>query len=131
MKTFKFLLGALALFALFFACQKEKSFESGLGGATSKGSLQGAGGACLGITVAGTYKKDSTLDTTNYVSVTVNVTVPGTYVISSDTANGIHFRATGTFTAAGVNTVRLNGIGKPLAAGTNTFRVTYDSTQCT
>jgi hypothetical protein len=130
MKTLKFLLGFLALVAIVLSCQKEVSEENGSGTA-SDGSLQGAGGSCLGSTVGGVYQKDTSLNATNYVDVQVVVNTAGSYVISSDTANGMYFRATGNFSSTGVNTVRLPGFGKPLNTGTNTFTVTYDSTQCT
>jgi hypothetical protein len=131
MKTDKILLWFFLLTALIISCQKERSFENGKG-SPSDGSLQsGVTGDCLGSVVSGTYKKDTVLNSTNYVDVKVDVNIGGSYVISSDTINGFFFRATGTFSATGVNTVRLQGNGKPLAGGTNIFTVTYDSTQCT
>jgi len=131
MKTHKFLLWFFLLTALMIACQKERSFENG-NGTPSDGSLQsGITGDCLGSAVGGTYKKDTVLSPTNYVDVNVDVNTAGSYVISSDTVNGFFFRASGTFSTAGANAVRLQGNGKPLAAGTNIFTVTYDSTQCT
>src|SRR6266404_7469478 len=131
MKTYKPILWLFFLIAFIMSCQKETSFEKGSGN-PSDGSLQsGTTGDCLGNVLAGTYKKDTSLNSTNYVDVKVDVKTGGSYVISSDTINGFYFRATGNFAATGVNTVRLQGSGKPLTAGTNTFTVTYDSTQCT
>lgn len=131
MKTNKSLLWVLSLIIIVWSCQKEKSFENGPG-STSAGSLQAGGtGDCLGSAVAGTYKKDTALGSANYVDVKVDVTTAGTYTISTDTINGFFFKGTGTFSATGVSTVRLQGTGKPAAEGTNIFTVTYDSTQCT
>ncbi len=131
MKTHKLLLWFFLLTALMIACQKELSNEKGKG-TPSDGSLQsGTTGDCLGSVVNGTYKKDTVLNSTNYVDVKVDVNTAGSYVVSSDTLNGFYFRAAGTFSATGTNTVRLQGNGKPVAAGTNIFTVTYDSTQCT
>lgn len=131
MKTYKLLLGFFLLFVLIFSCQKEKSFEKGNVPASS-GSLQsGTTGECLGNALSGIYKADTSLNSTNYVDIKVDVTSTGSYEIGSDTINGIYFRAAGTFTTAGVNTVRLLGNGTPTVAGTNIFTVTYDSTQCT
>ena len=130
MKTIKFLASFILLSSFFWACQRELSFESGGSGTPSDGSLQGAPGNCLGDTVGGTYKKDTTLKATNYIDVKVNVNTPGSYTIKSDTVNGFYFSATGTFTSAGVITVRLQGSGKPLIVGTNTFNIKYDSTTC-
>src|SRR5437762_8341767 len=132
MKTYKPFLWFFLLIAFVMSCQKERSFESGGKGTPSDGSLQsGTTGDCLGSVVKGVYKKDTILSSTNYVDVIVDVNVPGSYVISTDTINNFYFRATGNFQAAGTDTVRLQGIGKPTAAGTNVFTVTYDSTQCT
>ena len=131
MKTHKPLLWLFLLIVIVISCQKEKSFEKGIV-ATSSGSLKSAvAGDCLGNVVSGIYKKDTLLNSTNYIDVQVDVTQTGSYLVSTDTINGIYFRATGTFTSIGVDTVRLQGTGKPVAAGTNIFTVTYDSTQCT
>ena len=60
------------------ACQKEKSFENGLG--ISEGTLQDDGaGDCLPKTVAGAYVIGTALDgNTNYIEVQVNVKTAGT-----------------------------------------------------
>lgn len=131
MKTYKPFVWFFLLIAFLISCQKERSFESG-GGPPSDGSLQsGTTGECLGSVIGGTYKKDTALNSTNYVEVKVDVNTVGSFDIRSDTINGFYFNAAGTISATGVNTVRLQGSGKPLAAGTNIFTVTYDSTQCT
>lgn len=112
------------------ACQKETSFEQGNTRA-SVGSLSVDGsGNCLGGVVSGTYYKDTTLKTSNYVDISVQVDTAGSYTISSDTVNGYHFKATGTFSATGTQVIRLLGGGKPLATGTNIFTVTYNGTTC-
>src|SRR5215207_4564563 len=115
---------------LFMACQKEASFEKG-NSTASVGSLSVDGsGNCLGAVVSGTYNKDTAIKASNYVDVSVQVDTAGTYTISSDTVNGYYFRATGTFPATGTQVVRLAGGGKPLAASTNIFTVTYNGTVC-
>ena len=115
---------------LFMACQKEVSFEKG-NSTASVGSLSFDGsGNCLGAVVSGTYYKDTAIKGSNYVDVSVQVDTAGTYTIASDTVNGYYFKATGSFTATGTQVVRLVGGGKPLAAGTNIFTVTYDGTVC-
>jgi hypothetical protein len=131
MKTHRPFVWLFLLIAFVISCQKERSFENG-GGPPSHGSLQyGITGDCLGSTVNGVYKKDSVLGAGNYVDVVVDVTTPGWFVISTDTINNMYFRATGNFSAAGIDTVRLQGSGKPTAASTNVFTVTYDSSSCT
>jgi hypothetical protein len=131
MKTYRPFVWLFVLIAFVMSCQKERSFENG-GGPPSHGSLQsGTTGDCLGSTVQGIYKKDSVLGGGNYVDVVVDVTTPGWFIISTDTINNFYFRATGNFTVAGIDTVRLHGSGKPTAASTNVFTVTYDSSSCT
>ncbi len=112
------------------ACQKEYSLE--LSGTRSSGSLQSdALGACLPKTVEGIYEAGTVLDgTENYIDVQVNVASVGTYRIYSDTVNGIYFEAKGAFATTGLNNVRLAGNGTPLTAGTQSFVITYDSTEC-
>jgi len=60
----------------------------------------------------------------------VQVDTAGSYTISSDTVNGYYFKASGTFNNAGTQVIRLAGGGKPLAAGTNIFTVSYNGTFC-
>ncbi|MGZ3937209.1 MAG: hypothetical protein ACXVLT_00555 [Flavisolibacter sp.] len=118
-----------SLFLLLFivSCQKEKSFEQGT---PSKGSLQGAFGDCLSKTVTGTYIATKSLTDSNYIDVSVDITQAGHYSIYTDTVNGYFFRASGTFTTVGSNTVRMKAFGTPGTAGTNDFTVFYDSTVC-
>lgn len=112
------------------ACQKEVSFEKGSSNA-SVGSLATDGsGNCLGAVISGNYYKDTALTASNYVDITVQVDTAGTYSISTDTVNGYYFKASGTFSNTGTQTVRLVGGGKPLATGPNIFTVTYNGTVC-
>ena len=127
-RTFVYWL-ALALFVM-MGCQKEVSFE--VGNNPSDGSLQSdVTGDCLPKTVNGTYVAATALvPATDNITVSVNVTKTGVYVIASDTVNGYFFRATGIFTALGTTSVTLRGNGTPFAAGINNFVVSYDSTIC-
>jgi len=112
-----------------FSCQKEVSGE--ILSKSSVGSLQKDGaGNCLSSAVFGTFKKDVVLDANNYVNISVKVDSTGSFNISTDVVNGYSFKATGNFSSAGVQTVKLTGSGKPLASGANTFTVTYNGTVC-
>jgi hypothetical protein len=112
------------------ACQKETSFEKGSSTA-SVGSLSVDGsGNCLGAVISGVYYKDTAIKASNYVDISVQVDTVGTYTISTDTVNGYYFKASGTFTATGSQVIRLIGGGKPLAAGTDIFTVSYNGTFC-
>lgn len=122
------LLAALSI--LFFACQKEMSFEQSISD-VSAGSLQAdGGGGCLGVVVSGTYYKDSALNATNFASINVNVDTAGSYKISTDTIQGYFFSASGNFSATGSQVVKLKGSGKPLSVGTHIFTVNYNGTIC-
>ena len=77
---------------------------------------EGAPGTCATAIVGGTYAAGLTLDSTNKVSIVVNVTTVGTYSVTTDTSNGIKFSATGAFTAVGPQTMVLYGSGTPLNA---------------
>lgn len=127
-KKFIYLLAVLLIAVA--GCQKELSFEQGT--EPSDGSLKSdINDDCLPKTVNGTYEVGKALvAATNNITVEVNVRKTGTYVINTDTINGIFFRATGSFTATGTNTVTLRGNGTPFAMGTFNFMVSYDSTFC-
>jgi hypothetical protein len=131
MKAQKSLLWLLLVTVVTVSCKKEYSYEKGRTNPSS-GSLQsGTTGDCLGSAVGGVYKEDTTLTDSNYVDVKVDVNIAGDYTIRTDTINGFYFSASGSFSATGQNTVRLQGTGKPQAVGSNIFTVTYDSSQCT
>lgn len=121
------------LYGLFFSfflisCQKEASFESGQ---AAKGSLQNdASGDCLPKRVFGTYIANAGLSDSNFIEIDVNVSTTGAYTIVTDTVNGYFFKGSGNFSTTGSNRVKLKASGKPLAAGTNDFLITYDSSFC-
>ena len=94
-------------------------------------TLQGAPGICMSSIVEGAYVKGATLDTSDRVLVRVQVNVPGSYAISTNTVNGYSFSASGTFTATGPQVVLLAVIGVPANAGTDIFTVTAGSSVCT
>ncbi|MBK9571001.1 MAG: hypothetical protein IPO53_14540 [Chitinophagaceae bacterium] len=111
-------------------CQKELSIEGS--SAPAVGSLQDdVSGDCLPKTVNGVFVAGTALvPATNTISVQVNVTKTGTYLVSTDTVNGYFFRTTGTFTTLGANNVILRSSGTPFAAGINNFVVSFDTTFC-
>ena len=127
MKISKLILIAVVTLTVFTACQKELSFDNG--GVSFGTPKSAATGDCLPSTLYGIYKKDSVLTTDNYIDVQVSVLIPGTFEIRSDTINGYSFRKVGNV-GAGLNTIRLYASGKPLATGTNTFTIKYDSSVC-
>lgn len=68
---------------------------------------------CGNIVSNGVYKQGEALTNSNYLSVPVTVTQPGTYDIMATTTNGYYFTTSGTFPSAGSYTIQLQGTGTP------------------
>lgn len=119
-----FLLATMIL--LLAGCEKEYSIEgifssAGTQGGTATFTLDGAPGGCLGSQVQGTYTTGTAMTASNIVILTVNVTVVGTYTITTNTASGISFAGSGTFTTTGLQFIQMNATGTPTGAGTFVF----------
>ena len=84
--------------------------------------------ACTPFDVSGTYIVGLILTSGNTVKISVIVTAVGNYSVSTISANGISFAASGSFTALGNQTLTLTGSGKPLAVGT--FNYTPSNNGC-
>lgn len=129
-RTLKFFLLLLSFSPIFLGCEKEFSEENGgaIGaggttGGTSVFTLEGAPGACTTPAIAGSYKAGTALTASETITLIVNVTTPGTYTISSGTANGITFSDAGTFAAAGLTFIELKAVGQiPTATGTFNYK---------
>ena len=80
-------------------------------------TLGGSPGACSGAIVNGTYTQGTLLDVSNTALITVNVTATGTYTFGAVSSNGVAFRSVGVFTALGVQSITMNGVGLPLNPG--------------
>jgi hypothetical protein len=83
----------------------------------------GSGGNCTAATVSGRYVADTALTDANTVTITVDVSVIGPYLITTNTVNGISFSKTSTFTSTGSQAVVLTGTGTPLAVDATNFTV--------
>lgn len=75
---------------------------------------------CASAVVSGTYIQNAPVNATNYVDIMVNVASIGTYTITA-TGGGLTFTGTGSFTATGNQTVRLQASGTPTTLGANTI----------
>jgi hypothetical protein len=118
------LLCIMAIAMALFSCQKEVNQQvppstNPTGPAVF--SFGGAPNACSLATIAGYYASGTVLSETNTATVQVNVTTVGAYTISTNSANGYKFAATGTFTTTGVQNIKLTGSGTPLTAQTDEF----------
>ena len=112
------------------ACQKELSFESVITNGQAVGTLKSSSGNCLPATVNGIFTKDSVLKTSNFIQVTADITVVGTYTIKSDTIAGFYFTGSGSVTSTGINTISLAGAGTPTSTGVKTFTITFGTSVC-
>jgi hypothetical protein len=135
-RSFPFSVTAILLFfsaVVFVTCAKEYSYEGGLGNASSSGTavytLNGAGGACLGAVIKGKYYISIALGATHSIQLQVNVTVAGSYTLSTNSVNGMRFSATGSFVNTGSQTITLTGNGTPVSAGSFSFHTAAGS-QC-
>ena len=94
-------------------------------------TLEGAPGTCSGAIVNGTYTAGTSLAIDNTVTITVNVSVPGTYLLNTVAGNGMLFSSTGVFPTAGIQSVTLNGTGMPLNDGTINLTAINGTSTCT
>ncbi len=81
----------------------------------------GTGGDCTGAVVSGRFVADTAVSAVNTVTITVDVTVPGPYWVTTNTVNGISFSQVSTFTATGPQTAVLTATGTPLDTGMTNF----------
>jgi hypothetical protein len=66
---------------------------------------------CAGISVSGNYNVGVLLNVSNTITLTINVaTVGGIYNITTTSANGVKYGASGTFPSAGIHTVILRAL---------------------
>jgi hypothetical protein len=80
--------------------------------------------------VNGSYVKNVSLDTSSSVSLQVNVTVAGKYMITTNQVNGYHFSGTGVFSKTGLQTVSIYASGTPVNTGQDLFTVSGNATSC-
>ncbi len=85
---------------------------------------------CSTATVNGAYATGSPLSASNTITISVNVTTIGSYSISTTTANGMTFGASGVFATTGVQSVTLTGSGTPAAPGDISIPIMIGATAC-
>lgn len=76
---------------------------------------------CTPQSIQGAYTAGIPLNSSNTITVTAYVTIPGNYTISTDSFNGIIFSASGNFATEGRQSVVMYGSGTPASPGTFTF----------
>lgn len=101
-------------------------------------STCGSGGSSSGTatitncssTPAGTYKQGVAMNSSNTLTITVNVTQIGSWVVSSGTANGVKWSGSGNFTALGSQNVTLTASGTPTNSGSFPYTFTLGTSTC-
>ncbi len=103
---------------------------AGGGSTISDGILGDSAGICKPVTLGGSYIPGTPLDGSNTAELSLSVTKPGSYSISTNTVNGVSFSASGNFSAIGQQTITLVGSGTPSGGGQFAYVVTYGNSQC-
>ncbi|WP_336518480.1 hypothetical protein [Pollutibacter soli] len=84
---------------------------------------------CASAIVNGDYTQGVALNATNTIQLEVNATAAGAYSIFSN-VNGMTFAGSGNFSAAGTQTITLNGTGTPTNAGDISVPITGGTASC-
>lgn len=99
-------------------------------GADAEYTFAGAGATCTGTVLGGTYMQDVALSAANTATVSLQITMPGNYFITTTSVNGVIFSASGTFTDISQTTVVLTAQGTPAASGTFNYALLGNGTGC-
>jgi hypothetical protein len=96
----------------------------------AKYTFSNLAGVCSGHIITGQYTTGDALAVNNKITLQVNVSRAGQYNITTSSINGMQFSGSGEFTSTGMQTVVLQGSGKPLAKGNFTYN-TPGTSGCT
>ncbi len=129
----------LTLAFSFSTCSKEYSYEGGPIADTiptrpvaeASFTLAGDPMECTQGGVNGDFIAGTPVLADNFASVTVIITVPGTYYIATDTIDGFSFFASGTFNTIGSQIVSLKPSGTPLVPRNLVFTPHAGRSGCT
>lgn len=105
-------------------------YTGGSGAGTALYTLGGSPSNCSVSSITGNYVVGQAMTAANKVEMTVNVTMPGTYIITGTAINGVSFSASGAFTNPGIQNIFLSASGTPTAAGLFNYPVTNSTTSC-
>lgn len=98
--------------------------------AVSVNVLSPAGGytmSCGSAVANGVYKVGTALNSSNTITLPINVSSLGSYTITTNTVDGISFRGSGTFTSTGNQNITLGGTGTPSSTTVKNITITSDS----
>jgi hypothetical protein len=116
----KLALGGFLIALFCISCKKTTENVANPGG-TSSYTIDGTPGSCASPVIGGQYAAGITMNASNTLTFTVNVTTKGTYGITTTGINGVWFSGSGTFTSIGPQQIILTGNGTPLRAGNFSF----------
>ncbi|RBL88092.1 hypothetical protein [Chitinophaga flava] len=88
------------------------------------------GSSCSDATVSGSYKTGTPTGDDAKIQITVNVTTPGIWAMSTGTVNGLRFTGSGNFTNTGRQRITLQASGIPVQAGVFTFPIQAYTSTC-
>ena len=94
-------------------------------------TFAGAPGDCSNPAENGQYAAGLATTAENTVTINIQVTSLGQYNITTDTANGFFFSATGSFNNLGVQTVSLKASGTPREAELSQLTLHTNGSECT
>jgi len=111
----------------FVSCQKNPPTSNG----NAKGYITSLDSGCSPSRTHGIWYNGVAAGTdSNYLEVTLNVTTPGKYNITTGSENGVSFSGSGSFNEIGVYTVRLKSNGTFNHFGPTSFPLQFDSSSC-
>jgi hypothetical protein len=87
-------------------------------------TYDGAPGNCVAPVINGTYAAGTALNGTNTIVLKVNVSVSGSWNVTTNNSNGVVFSGSGVFASTGPNTITLSSTSTPAATGTFSYTPT-------
>ncbi|MGN6800494.1 MAG: hypothetical protein ACTHJN_01240, partial [Ginsengibacter sp.] len=109
-----FFITLLLPLVLLITCVKEYSYE---GGPLAEFTIKGAPTTCNPVSISGAFIKGNLLDSTDFATVTADVSFAGKYYITTNSADGVSFSGFGTFSDTGTHVVFLKASGTPVDTG--------------
>src|SRR5580765_648864 len=130
MRKLFLLLPVIALFLatmFLITCAKEYSYE---GGPLAQYTIEGSPAECAPAILSGNYFAGVAVDESNYLQITLDVTLPGFYMISTIPFDGISFSGSGNFADTGKQVIKLACAGTPDSSGSFTIKITGNTSGC-
>ena len=119
---------AIVLIIFVISCSKEYSHEGG--DPFAHGSLKDESQNCFVSEVKGTFYNGVATTDSNFVNVTLRVTHPGSFNISTEKANGFQFMGSGTIADTGIQVIKLTASGTPGIIKQTDFTLRFDGSVC-